>query len=74
MTPLARQRIEELYGPVGREGRRFLERYSDGELRFLSAFLRDGHALQAKHAALIRETEPSLGAPSSAESDGQPDE
>jgi len=55
MTPVARQRIEELYGPVGEEGRRLLERYSDEELRFLSAFLRDGLALQAKHAALIRE-------------------
>jgi DNA-binding MarR family transcriptional regulator len=54
LTPLARQRIEELYGPVGTEGRQFLERYSDDELRFLSAFLRDGRALQVKHAALVR--------------------
>ena len=54
LTPLARQRIEELYGPVGTEGRRFLERYTDEELRFLSAFLRDGLALQVKHATLLR--------------------
>jgi DNA-binding MarR family transcriptional regulator len=54
MTPLARQRIEELYGPVGTEGRQLLERYSDEELRFLSAFLRDGRALQIRHAALVR--------------------
>jgi DNA-binding MarR family transcriptional regulator len=54
LTPLARARIEDLYGPVGTEGRQFLERYSDEELRFLSAFLRDGRALQIKHAALVR--------------------
>jgi DNA-binding MarR family transcriptional regulator len=54
LTPLARQRIEDLYGPVGTEGRHFLERYSDDELRFLSAFLRDGRALQVKHAVLVR--------------------
>ncbi|HEY7021465.1 MAG TPA: MarR family transcriptional regulator [Ktedonobacterales bacterium] len=54
LTPLARQRIQELYGPVGTEGRQFLERYSDDELRFLSAFLRDGRALQIKHVALLR--------------------
>src|SRR6516164_6413987 len=54
MTPLARQRIEDLYGPVGTEGRQFLERYSDDELLFLNAFLRDGRALQIKHAALVR--------------------
>jgi hypothetical protein len=46
-----------LYGPVGTEGRQFLERYSDDELRFLSAFLRDGRALQIKHAALVRAQE-----------------
>jgi len=55
LTPLARQRIEELYGPVGQEGIQFLARYSDDELTFLSAFLREGRALQAKHAARIRE-------------------
>jgi DNA-binding MarR family transcriptional regulator len=68
MTPLARQRIEELYGPVGREGQQFLQRYSDDELRFLSAFLRDGRGLQLKHAALIRAGEGSAHAPSSATS------
>jgi DNA-binding MarR family transcriptional regulator len=55
MTPLARQRIEECYGPVGTEGRHFLEQYTDEELRFLSAFLRDGRALQVRHAALLRD-------------------
>jgi DNA-binding MarR family transcriptional regulator len=54
MTPLARARIEDMYGPVGTEGRQFLERYSDEELRFLSAFLREGRVLQIKHAALVR--------------------
>jgi DNA-binding MarR family transcriptional regulator len=67
LTPLARQRIEELYGPVGREGRQFLERYSDAELRFLSAFLRDGRALQTRHAALIREKGGLASPPSSDE-------
>jgi len=67
LTPLARQRIEEVYGPVGTEGRQLLERYTDEELRFLSAFLRDGRALQVKHAALLRDGASSLGASSSAD-------
>ena len=54
LTPLARQRIEELYGPVGTEGLQLLNCYDDDELRFLSAFLRDGITLQVKHASLIR--------------------
>lgn len=70
LTPLARQRIEELYGPVGREGRQSLERYSDEELRFLSAFLRDGRALQIKHAAFLRDEAPTPGASSRPE--GEP--
>jgi len=69
LTPLARQRIEELYGPVGREGRQLLDRYSDEELRFLSAFLRDGLALQVKHAALLRAGESSSSASSQLETD-----
>jgi DNA-binding MarR family transcriptional regulator len=64
LTALARQRIEDLYGSVGTEGRQLLERYTDDELRFLSAFLRDGRALQVKHAALLRagESTPSASA------------
>ena len=62
LTSLARQRIEGLYGPVGTEGRQLLERYTDDELRFLSAFLRDGRALQVKHAALLRNGESTPGA------------
>jgi DNA-binding MarR family transcriptional regulator len=57
LTSLARQRIEELYGPVGTEGLQLLDRYSDDELRFLNAFLRNGITLQEKHAALIRARE-----------------
>ena len=67
LTPLARQRIEEFYGPVGTEGRQLLELYTDDELRFLSAFLRDGHALQVKHAALLRAGESSSSASSQLE-------
>jgi DNA-binding MarR family transcriptional regulator len=63
LTPRARQRIEELYGPVGGEGLQLLDRYSDEQLRFLSAFLRDGIALQAKHASLIRDTRSSAPEP-----------
>jgi DNA-binding MarR family transcriptional regulator len=61
LTPLARQRIEEVYGPVGTEGLQLLDHYSDGELRFLSAFLRNGIALQEKHASLIRARESPTG-------------
>ena len=69
LTPLARQRIEESYGPVGTEGRQLLDRYSDEELRFLSAFLRDGRALQVKHAALLRAGESSSSASPQSETD-----
>ena len=69
LTALARQRIEESYGPVGTEGRQLLELYTDDELRFLSAFLRDGHALQVKHAALLRAGESSSSVSSQSETD-----
>jgi DNA-binding MarR family transcriptional regulator len=69
LTALARQRIEDFYGPVGTEGRQLLERYADDELRFLSAFLRDGRALQVKHAALLRAGESSSSASPQSETD-----
>jgi DNA-binding MarR family transcriptional regulator len=59
LTPVARQLIDDLYGPVGREGQAFLARYSDEELIFLREFLRAGRALQTKHAARIRSGETS---------------
>ncbi len=54
MTPAARERIENIYGPVGRAGLERLARYSEAELRLLHRFLREGYRLQVEHAARIR--------------------
>jgi DNA-binding MarR family transcriptional regulator len=55
LTDEARRRIDELYGPIGEEGRARLERYSDRQLVLLRDFLREGRALQIEHAARIRD-------------------
>lgn len=53
-TPVARERIEAIYGPVGRTGMERLARFSDSELQFLYDFLREGYRLQVEQAARIR--------------------
>jgi DNA-binding MarR family transcriptional regulator len=63
-TPLARERLAELYDPVGAAGRRVLEEYGDAELALFADFLRRGHDLQVEHAGRIR------AAASSAETGG----
>ena len=53
-TPFACERIEAVYGPVGRIGMEHLARFSDSELRFLYDFLVEGYRLQVEQAARIR--------------------
>jgi DNA-binding MarR family transcriptional regulator len=54
LTPEARRRIDEIYGPIGQEGIARLARYSAAELVLLRDFLREGHAMQVAQAARIR--------------------
>jgi DNA-binding MarR family transcriptional regulator len=54
MTPVARERIEHIYGPVGRAGMERLARYSEAELTLVRDFLREGYRLQVEHATRIR--------------------
>jgi DNA-binding MarR family transcriptional regulator len=54
MTPLADERLREVYGPVGRAGLAYLGRFTDAELRFLRDFLVDGYHLQVEHARRLR--------------------
>jgi DNA-binding MarR family transcriptional regulator len=55
ITPDAAQRIEGSYGPIGREGRAQLNRWSDADLRVICRFLVDGIAFQRRHAERIRQ-------------------
>jgi DNA-binding MarR family transcriptional regulator len=55
ITPDAAQRIEDSYGPIGREGRAQLNRWSDADLRVICRFLMDGIAFQRRHAERIRQ-------------------
>src|SRR5262249_25569322 len=53
-TSTGRERIEVIYGPVGRAGIEQLARYSDGDLRLLHEFLWEGYRLQVAQATRIR--------------------
>jgi DNA-binding MarR family transcriptional regulator len=55
-TPTGRERIEAIYGPVGRAGMERLTRYSDVDLQLLHEFLREGYRLQLEHATRLRAT------------------
>lgn len=45
LTPLARERAAELYGPIAQAGQTGLERYSANQLTLLRDFLRGARAL-----------------------------
>jgi len=53
VTPHAAQTIEDGYGPIGREGRATLQRWSDADLTVIRRFLQDGIAFQHRHAERI---------------------
>lgn len=54
LTPEAHRHLNEIYGPIGQEGQARLAQYTDAELTFLGAFLREGRAFQERHAARVR--------------------
>jgi DNA-binding MarR family transcriptional regulator len=53
-TPTGRERIEAIYGPVGRAGMDQLARYSDADLRLLHEFLWEGYRMQVEQARRLR--------------------
>jgi DNA-binding MarR family transcriptional regulator len=55
VTDHAARRIQGSYGPIGREGRAQLRRWSDADLSVIRRFLQDGVAFQRRHAERIRE-------------------
>jgi DNA-binding MarR family transcriptional regulator len=54
LTPLARERAAELYGPIAGAGRSGLERYSGEQLALLRDFLRGARALHERRAERLR--------------------
>ena len=54
LTALARRRIEELYGPMGEQGREWFEPVSDDDIRLIIEFLRYSTKLSLENAARIR--------------------
>lgn len=58
VTPTARRRTGELYGPLVRAGDAVLARYSARELALLRDFMREARALTAQHAARLRTSAP----------------
>jgi DNA-binding MarR family transcriptional regulator len=54
VTARAARRIEDSYGPIGREGRAQLRRWSDDDLGIIRRFLEEGIAFQRRHADRIR--------------------
>lgn len=55
LTPLARRRIEELYGPIGEHGREWFKPLSDDQIRLITDFIRHGTKINVTHAARIRD-------------------
>jgi DNA-binding MarR family transcriptional regulator len=55
MTERARKEIDALYGPMAREGERYLRNYTRDELAAALRFLADGERLQRAQARRIRE-------------------
>jgi len=54
LTPLARERISELYGPMAELGREWFEPHSDQDIEMLTEFFRHGTKINAANAARIR--------------------
>lgn len=58
LTPLARKRAAELYGPVGSTGVASLERYSTDQLMTIRDFLAGGRALHERRLERLGTTRP----------------
>jgi DNA-binding MarR family transcriptional regulator len=59
LTDQAREASRGVYGPLGTEGARELERYTGDELRTIHDFLVRSSDLQRRHAGRIRASQPS---------------
>lgn len=53
LTPFAHERIGELYGPIGVEGRSWFSRYTADEVQVVVDFLRQGKEMNDRHAARV---------------------
>lgn len=54
LTPLARDRAEELYGPIAKAGHTGLTRYTADQLKLLRDFLRGARMLHEQRADRLR--------------------
>jgi DNA-binding MarR family transcriptional regulator len=54
LTPRARERATELYGPIAQAGQTGLQRYSAEQLTLLRDFLRGARTLHERRADLLR--------------------
>jgi DNA-binding MarR family transcriptional regulator len=54
-TRKGRSRSDQIYTPIGKEGRASLDRYTDADLQLLRDFLRAARELQERHASRISE-------------------
>ncbi|HEY3186711.1 MAG TPA: MarR family transcriptional regulator [Solirubrobacteraceae bacterium] len=54
LTPLLRRRTEEIWGPLGAEGTRAMQRLTLDELRTVTDFVRFSRELNERHAERIR--------------------
>ena len=54
LTPVARERLGELYGPFAREGRELLDGYSDEQLTMMLEFLERATAIVDRRRDRIR--------------------
>ena len=53
-TAVARQKVAELWGPIRIDGEKFLNAYSESELKTIVDFLHRSKQLQARHAERIQ--------------------
>lgn len=63
MTPIANERLREIYGPLGQAGLDYIGRFSEAELRLLRDFLIDGYRLQVEHAERVRASSTTVEGP-----------
>jgi DNA-binding MarR family transcriptional regulator len=54
LTAAGRRRVEVVYGPLGKEGFRMLQKYTRRELAAILRYLEEGRALQRQQADRIR--------------------
>ena len=53
-TPLVRERVQQIWGPLGEEGAALVERFSEDEFRAVIAYFEISRELNERHAERIR--------------------